>query len=66
RPFEWHGKAVPDILISGHHEKISRYRREESLKRTYLRRPELLSKAELSKKDIAFLSDFKKSLKESE
>ncbi|MBQ1995387.1 MAG: tRNA (guanosine(37)-N1)-methyltransferase TrmD, partial [Clostridia bacterium] len=63
RPFEWHGKAVPDILISGHHEKISRYRREESLKRTYLRRPELLSKAELSKKDIAFLSDFKKSLK---
>ena len=63
RPFEWHGKAVPDILISGHHEKIGKYRREESLKRTYLRRPELLSKAELSKKDIAFLSDFKKSLK---
>ncbi len=63
RPFEWHGKAVPDILISGHHKNIEKYRREESLKRTYLRRPELLSKAELTKKDIAFLSDFKKSLK---
>lgn len=66
RPFEWHGKAVPDILISGHHKNIEKYRREESLKRTYLRRPELLSKAELTKKDIAFLSEFKKSLKSSE
>lgn len=66
RPFEWHGKAVPDILISGHHKNIEKYRREESLKRTYLRRPELLSKAELTKKDIAFLSEFKKSLKGSE
>ena len=66
RPFEWHGKAVPDILISGHHKNIEKFRREESLKRTYLRRPELLSKAELTKKDIAFLSEFKKSLKSSE
>lgn len=66
RPFEWHGKAVPDILISGHHKNIEKYRREESLKRTYLRRPELLSKAELTKKDIAFLSEFKKSLKKAE
>lgn len=66
RPFEWHGKAVPDILISGHHKNIEKYRREESLKRTYLRRPELLSKAELTKKDIAFLSEFKKDLKSSE
>ena len=65
RPFEWHGKAVPDILISGHHENINKYRREESLKRTYLRRPELLSKAELSKKDIAFLSEFKKTVRSS-
>ena len=66
RPFEWHGKAVPDILISGHHKNIEKYRREESLKRTYLRRPELLSKAELTKTDIAFLSEFKKSMKTSE
>ena len=66
RPFEWHGKAVPDILISGHHKNIEKYRREESLKRTYLRRPELLSKAELTKKDIAFLSEFKQSLKKAE
>ena len=66
RPFEWHGKAVPDILISGHHKNIEKFRREESLRRTYLRRPELLSKAELTKKDIAFLSELKKSLKNSE
>lgn len=65
RPYEWHGKAVPDILLSGHHENIEKYRRQESLKRTYLRRPELLSKAELTKKDIAFLGEFKQKLKNS-
>ena len=66
RPFEWHGKVVPDILISGHHKNIDKYRREESLKRTYLRRPELLSKAELTKKDIEFLGQFKQKLKETD
>ncbi len=63
RPYEWHGKTVPDILLSGHHEKISEYKRQESLKRTYLRRPELLSKADLTKKDLLFLKRLKEELK---
>lgn len=64
RPYEWQGEKVPDILLSGHHGNIEKYRREKSLERTYLRRPDMLSKAELSKKDIEYLRGFKKSLKE--
>ncbi|MDD6022026.1 MAG: tRNA (guanosine(37)-N1)-methyltransferase TrmD [Acutalibacteraceae bacterium] len=64
RPFEWHGKQVPNILLSGHHANIERYRREKSLERTYLRRPDMLSKAELTKQDIEYLREFKKKLKE--
>ncbi len=64
RPFEWHGRQVPDILISGHHANIERFRRQKSLERTYLRRPDMLSKAELSKKDIEYLRQFKLRLKE--
>ncbi len=66
RPYEWHGKAVPDILLSGHHAKIEKYRREKSLERTYLRRPDMLSKAELSKADIEFLREFKKKVRNGE
>lgn len=60
RPFEWHGKQVPDVLISGHHANIMKWRREQSLKRTYERRPEMLENAELDKKDRAFLEKLKK------
>lgn len=66
RPYEWHGKAVPDILLSGHHAKIEKYRREKSLERTYLRRPDMLSKADLSKADIEFLREFKKKVRNGE
>ena len=59
RPYEWHGKAVPDILLSGHHENINKWRREQSLKRTYERRPDLLESAELDKKDKQFLESLK-------
>lgn len=55
RPYQWHGRAVPDILLSGHHANIERFRREKSLERTFLRRPDMLEKAELSKKDKEFL-----------
>ena len=64
RPFEWHGRAVPDILLSGHHANICKWKRQQSLMRTYLRRPDMLSKADLDKKDIEFLRDFKLQLKE--
>ena len=65
RPYEWHGRQVPDILLSGHHANIERYRREESLRRTYMRRPDILSKAQLSKADIEFLRQLKQELKNS-
>lgn len=56
RPPVWHERAVPDILLSGHHANIEKFRREKALERTLLRRPDMLEKAELSKKDRAFLS----------
>ncbi len=55
RPVEFLGKKVPDVLLSGHHENVDKWRREQSLKRTFLKRPELLKEAELSKDDIKFL-----------
>ena len=64
RPYEWHGQTVPDILLSGHHANICKWKRQQSLMRTYLRRPDMLSKADLDKKDIEFLRDFKLQLKE--
>lgn len=63
RPYEWQGKAVPDILLSGHHANIEKWRREKSLERTYLRRPDMLSKADLTKKDIEYLRFFKAELR---
>jgi tRNA (guanine37-N1)-methyltransferase len=61
RPYEWHGKKVPDVLLSGHHANITKWRREQSLMRTYYRRPELLETAELDKKDLQFLDNLKNS-----
>lgn len=55
RPPVWHGREVPEVLLSGHHGNIARWRREQSLLRTKLRRPELLETAELTKQDKAFL-----------
>lgn len=51
RPEEWHGKKVPEILLSGHHANIEKWRREQSIIRTAQRRPDLLKKAELSQKE---------------
>lgn len=55
RPEEFMGKKVPEVLLSGHHANIEKWRREQSLIRTFERRKDLLENAELSKKDIAFL-----------
>ena len=55
RPAEFNGKKVPDIIISGDHAKVDEYRRQESLKRTYERRPDLLKNADLSEKDLEFI-----------
>lgn len=51
RPEEWHGKKVPEILLSGHHVNIEKWRREQSVIRTAQRRPDLLEKAELTQKE---------------
>ncbi len=55
RPAEYRGLEVPDVLRSGHHEEIARWRRRESLRRTLERRPDLLASAELSTEDLEFL-----------
>lgn len=59
RPYEWHGKKVPDVLLTGHHANITKWRREQSLMRTLERRPEMLENAELDKKDRKFLESLK-------
>ena len=55
RPREFEGMTVPEILFSGDHGKIRRWRREQSLRITKERRPELLEKAELSEEDREYL-----------
>ena len=44
RPYEFMGKKVPDVLISGHHANIYKWRKEESYKRTLKKRPDLINK----------------------
>ena len=51
RPEEWHGKKVPPVLLSGHHANIEKWRREQSIIRTYERRPDLLEQCELTEKE---------------
>ena len=66
RPETFMDKKVPAVLLSGHHGNIEKWRREQSLKRTLLRRPELLEKAELSKDDKKTLEKLRKNLDFSE
>lgn len=55
RPEVWHEKRVPEVLLSGHHANIDKWRREQSLLRTAKWRPDLLEKAELTEKEKRFL-----------
>ena len=59
RPPVIRGMEVPEILLSGNHAEIKRWRRRESLKRTYLRRPDLLERADLSEGDLEYLAELK-------
>ena len=59
RPEVWRGKAVPPILMSGHHANVEKWRREQSLIRTLERRPDLLENANLTKQDKKFLAKLK-------
>ncbi|MEE9253115.1 MAG: tRNA (guanosine(37)-N1)-methyltransferase TrmD [Thermodesulfobacteriota bacterium] len=60
RPEEYEGLSVPGILLSGNHGEIERWKRRESIERTYLRRPELLDRADLSVDDSIYLGELKK------
>lgn len=51
RPIEFEGKKVPDVLLSGHHENIRKWRLKEALRKTYKRRPELLEKRAFTKEE---------------
>ncbi len=57
-PAEWHGREVPEVLLSGHHANVDKWRREQSLLRTLERRPDMLENAELTENDKSFLSSY--------
>lgn len=56
RPANWRGRSVPEVLVAGNHGAVERWRREQSLLRTYRKRPELLAHAPLSKADRVYLN----------
>ncbi len=58
RPETWNGRKVPDVLLSGHHKKIGEWRREQSILRTFERRPDLLEGAGLSEGEREWLRDY--------
>jgi tRNA (guanine37-N1)-methyltransferase len=60
RPAEFRGWVVPEVLRSGNHAQIERWRREQSLRRTWQRRPDLLEDADLSIADLKFLEQLAK------
>ena len=59
RPPDFRGWGVPEILLSGDHGKIERWRREQALARTFKKRPDMLEKTQLSKKDKEFVEGLK-------
>jgi len=60
RPASFRNHEVPEVLLSGNHQAISLWRRTEALRRTWLRRPELLNKASLSEEDKKILEEISK------
>lgn len=55
RPEEVRGLRIPDVLLSGHHEKIRKWRKEQSLRRTRVKRPDLIESAELDPEAVQIL-----------
>jgi tRNA (guanine37-N1)-methyltransferase len=64
RPPEFRGWKVPDVLLTGAHLKIDEWRRQQALLRTLKKRPDMLEKAELSKKDLKYLDSLKTETKD--
>lgn len=61
RPPEFRGSKVPDVLLSGDHGKIDKWRRQQALERTFRKRPDMLETAELTKEDQKFLDKLRNS-----
>ena len=59
KPVSWHGVDVPEVLYCGHHENIKKWQRKKSIERTFSRRPELLSEAELTDEEKQFVEELK-------
>ena len=57
RPLEYNGMVVPEVLVNGNHKLINRFRKKESLRKTYLRRPDLLESYEFSKEDRKLMDE---------
>lgn len=57
RPYEYDGNIVPDVLMSGHHENIRKWRLKQSLLKTYHKRPDLLKKKDLSQEELKILQE---------
>lgn len=66
RPLEFRGWKVPEILLTGDHGKVDHWRREQSLLRTLLRRPDLLDKAELTETERKYIEEYKRKLSKGE
>jgi tRNA (guanine37-N1)-methyltransferase len=57
RPFNFRGSCVPEVILSGNHAAISLWKRKEAIRRTLVRRPDLLGRANLSDEDKKFLEE---------
>jgi tRNA (guanine37-N1)-methyltransferase len=66
RPPIVEGHAVPEVLLTGDHERIRRWRRKEALRRTRTRRPDLLERAELSREDRQLLEEIEREARDGE
>ena len=66
RPEVWHDKKVPEVLMSGHHANIEKWRREQSVIRTAKNRPDLLGKAELTDKERILAAQIQEEMTKSE
>ena len=58
-PAMWNGREVPEVLLSGHHQNVDKWRRKQSIKRTYERRPDMFENAELTKDDLKYIEELK-------
>ncbi|GAI98222.1 unnamed protein product, partial [marine sediment metagenome] len=61
---EFKGSKVPEVLLSGNHKEIEKWRRKKSLLRTLIRRPKIFTNKKISKEDLDLLKELEKSFKE--